>query len=123
SGGGAENAGTAAAPADKSGGAPSAPATTPTVNETDLYRVDGDRLYYLNSYRGLMVFDITNVSDPKLLGRSPVFGTPVEMYVENGIATVVVGDWYGSAPDGSPFHGSVVRMINAQNPAAMQING
>jgi len=123
SGGGAENAGTAAAPADKSGGAASAPATTPTVNETDLYRVDGDRLYYLNSYRGLMVFDITNVSDPKLLGRSPVFGTPVEMYVENGIATVVVGDWYGSAPDGSPFHGSVVRMINAQNPAAMQING
>src|SRR5439155_26849414 len=25
-----------------------------TVEETDLYRLDGNRLYYLNSYRGLM---------------------------------------------------------------------
>src|SRR5688572_23256490 len=36
-----------------------APGGTPrTVEETDLYRLDGTRLYYLNSYRGLMVFDV-----------------------------------------------------------------
>jgi hypothetical protein len=35
------------------------------LSETDLYRVDGDRLYYLNSYRGLMAFDITNVDRPE----------------------------------------------------------
>src|SRR5438067_13513404 len=31
-----------------------------TIAETDIYRLDGNRLYYLNSYRGLMVFDVTN---------------------------------------------------------------
>lgn len=124
SGGGEANAGAPAADGSKGAGQLTDPmAQRPQVKETDLYRVDGDRLYYLNSYRGLMVFDISNVDDPKLLGRSPVFGTPVEMYVKNGIATVVVGDWYGSAPDGTPFHGSVVRTINAQNPNAIQVTG
>ncbi len=124
SGGGEANAGAPAADGSKGAGQLTDPmAQRPQVKETDLYRVDGDRLYYLNSYRGLMVFDISNVDDPKLLGRSAVFGTPVEMYVKNGIATVVVGDWYGSAPDGTPFHGSVVRTINAQNPNAIQVTG
>jgi hypothetical protein len=109
--------------------APSAPGTAQVQEqekkpeETDLYRVDGDRLYYLNSYRGLMVFDITNVDAPKLLGRSPVFGTPVEMFVRNGVATMVVGDWYGTAPDGSPFHGSVVRTVDAKDPSNMKVKG
>lgn len=91
--------------------------------ETDIYRVDGDRLYFLNTYRGLLVFDITNPDDPQLLGRSPVFGSPVEMFVRNGIATMVLGDWYGNAPDGSPFHGSVVRTVDARDPAHMNVLG
>ena len=31
--------------------------STRTVEETDLRRLDGNRLYYLNGYRGLMVFE------------------------------------------------------------------
>ena len=76
------------------GGAQSA--TPRTVEETDLYRVEGDRLYYLNGYRGLMVFDISTSIHPKLIGRSPIFGSPVEMVVHDGKATVVVADWYGT---------------------------
>lgn len=94
-----------------------------TVEETDLYRLDGDRLYYLNAYRGLMVFDVSQVDSPKLLGRSPIFGTPIEMVVHNGIASVVVADWYGAAEDGKPFHGSIVRGIDASNPKDMKILG
>lgn len=116
--GGGLNAG-AAAPTEKG----SIPNTQRKVEETDLYRVDGDRLYYLNSYRGLMVFDITNVDQPKLLGRSPIFGTPVEMIVRNGVATVVVADWYGRLEDGSPFHGSIVRGIDASDPANIKTIG
>lgn len=124
SSGGAESANAGApAPAADSAQQGGAGGAQREVKETDLYRVDGDRLYYLNSYRGLMVFDISNVDDPKLLGRSAVFGTPVEMYVSSGIATVVVGDWYGTSADGSPFHGSVVRTINAQDPANIKVAG
>lgn len=102
-----------------------ATATTPTrtVEETDLYRLDGNRLYYLNAYRGLMVFDVTNVDTPKLLGRSPIYGSPVEMVVHGGIASVVVADWYGTDDTGQPFYGSVVRGIDATDPTNMKILG
>jgi hypothetical protein len=109
-------------------GAGSAPVASPTqstrtVEETDLYRLEGNRLYYLNSYRGLMVFDVTNPDQPALLGRSPIFGTPVDMIVRNGIATVVVGDWYGVLDDGSPFHGSIVRGLDATDPTNIRVIG
>ncbi len=97
--------------------------TTRTVQETDLYRLDGNRLYYLNSYRGLMVFDVTNVDQPKFLGRSPIYGTPVDMIVNGGIATVVVGDWYGTLDDGKPFHGSIVRGLDATDPTNIKVVG
>ncbi len=123
SGAGTDSAGGAPTSAPSAGGKGSTTAPTRTVEETDLYRLDGNRLYYLNSYRGLMVFDVTNVDQPKLLGRSPIFGDPVEMVVRDGIAVVVVGDWYGTMEDGSPFHGSIVRGIDARDPASIKITG
>src|SRR4051812_45213541 len=46
--------------ADAGASPPSAPSGDKTVarsvEETDLYRLAGDRLFYLNAYRGLMVF-------------------------------------------------------------------
>lgn len=105
-------------------GAPSAgPSKTATpartVEETDIYRYDAatQRLYYLNGYRGLMVFDVADVDHPKLLGRSPIYGSPVEMVVRGTLAVVVVADWYGTAADGSPFHGSIVRGLETKDPA------
>src|SRR5450432_414701 len=83
-GGGADFAGDSAGNAAAPAAAPAAAgggksATTPrTVQETDLYRLDGNRLYYLNSYRGLMVFDVTNPDQPALIGRSAIFGDPVD---------------------------------------------
>lgn len=99
--------------------------TTPTrtVEETDLYRLEGDRLYYLNSYRGLMVFDVTDVDHPALLGRSPIYGSPVDMIVRNGVAIVVVADWYGQLADGSPFYGSIVRGLDATDPTNIKVLG
>jgi hypothetical protein len=108
-----------------SSSADKASSTTPTrtVEETDLYRLEGDRLYYLNSYRGLMVFDVSTVDSPRLLGRSPIFGQPIEMVVRNGVASVVVADWYGATQDGKPFHGSIVRGIDATDPSNLRIVG
>jgi hypothetical protein len=125
-GGGAQdsNGATAGAAAPTAAAATSAgQSTTRTVQETDLYRLDGNRLYYLNSYRGLMVFDVTNVDQPKFLGRSAIYGTPVDMIVNSGIATVVVGDWYGTLDDGSPFHGSIVRGLDATDPTNIKVVG
>lgn len=112
---------TSSAPSASSGGT----GTARAVQETDLYRFDAptNRLYYLNSYRGLMVFDLTNVDQPKLLGRSPIFGTPVQMFVQGTTAVVVVADWYGIDDIGKPFHGSIVRGLDASDPANIKVLG
>jgi hypothetical protein len=105
------------------GQAPNSPPSARTVEETDLYRLEGNRLYYLNGYRGLMVFDVTNPDQPALLGRSPIFGQPVDMIVRNGVAIVVVGDWFGRMDDGTPFHGSIVRGLDANDPKNIRVLG
>lgn len=114
-----------AAPAADTGakGATTATAAPRTVEETDLYRLEGDRLYYLNGYRGLMVFDVSDVDHPKLMGRSPIYGSPVDMIVRNGVAIVVVADWYGQMDDGTPFHGSIVRGLDASDPTNIKVLG
>jgi hypothetical protein len=113
---------TAPAPAAPSTGSSNQQTTTRTVQETDLYAVEGNRLYYLNGYRGLMVFDISAPDAPVLVGRSPIFGDPQEMTVHNGICVVVVGDWYG-IDDGKPFHGSIVRGLDATDPTNITVVG
>jgi hypothetical protein len=122
--GGTESAGTSdsAAPAP-SGDLGAKVPDARKIEETDLYRLEGDRLYYLNGYRGLMVFDVADITKPRLLGRSPIYGYPVEMIVRGGIANVIVSDWYGASDDGSPFHGSIVRQIDARDPLNIKING
>jgi hypothetical protein len=45
------------------------------------------------------------------------------MIVRNGVATVVVADWYGSMDDGTPFHGSIVRGLDATDPANIKVLG
>jgi hypothetical protein len=125
-GGGDRGAPTDGASGGGSGANPmptSPPPSTRTVEETDLYRLEGNRLYYLNGYRGLMVFDVTNPDKPALLGRSAIFGQPVDMIVRNGVAIVVVGDWFGRMDDGSPFHGSIVRGLDASDPANIRVLG
>jgi hypothetical protein len=126
-GGGGPSAGGADGGAPGAGsdnGAAAPPTSTPrTVQETDLYRLEGNRLYYLNAYRGLMVFDVTNPDQPALLGRSPIFGDPVDMIVRNGVAIVVIGDWFGVMDDGTPFHGSIVRGLDATDPHDIRVLG
>ncbi len=99
--------------------------TTRTVQETDLYRFDAttNRLFYLNAYRGLMVFDLTQIDKPKLLGRYGIFGTPVQMFVSGSLAVVVVADWYGTTSDGQPFHGSIVEGLDATDPTNIKVAG
>jgi hypothetical protein len=104
-------------------GSGSAITSSRQVAETDLYRVDGNTLYYLDGYRGLMVFDITNPDGPRLVGRSPIFGSPIDMYVSNGIAVVVIADWYDINSDGTPFYGSIVRGLDATDPTDIKVLG
>jgi uncharacterized secreted protein with C-terminal beta-propeller domain len=67
------------------------------VVEADLYRFVGDRLYVLNAYRGLFVFDVSDPDRPTELGRMALHGSPKEMYVRGDRAYAIVTDWFDYA--------------------------
>lgn len=85
------------------GGFATAGGAVRSVERGDIYRVLGDqRILNLNSYRGLQVIDISDVEAPRIEGRFAVAGTPVEMYVIDQRAIVLLNDWqgyYGSRDD------------------------
>lgn len=60
----------------------SAGSTAPrTVSESDIWKVDGDRLYFYNSTRGLQSFNITDPDAPSLLGTLRMPGAGEDMYL------------------------------------------
>lgn len=60
------------------------------IEEADMVKLIDHTLYVLNSYRGLKIIDVTDWSKPVMKGAFGFLGSPVEMYVTNGIATIVV---------------------------------
>ncbi|MDG1889924.1 MAG: beta-propeller domain-containing protein [Verrucomicrobiota bacterium] len=51
------------------------------VVESDIWRMDGDRMYFFNQYRGLQIIDITNARDPRLLGEMELPAAGEQMYM------------------------------------------
>jgi hypothetical protein len=86
-----------AAPAgdsSKTSPTPTAPPAgrTGEVEEGDIYKVVGNRLYYLNTYKGFIVYDVTDPKSPARLSRLPVFGYPIEMFVEGDTIYALLRD-------------------------------
>ncbi len=81
--------------ADSAGapGAPGAPGgRMADVQEADIYRVSGNRLFYLNTYRGFLIYDLTDPKKPAKVSRLPVFGHPIEMFVEGNTVHALLRD-------------------------------
>jgi hypothetical protein len=60
------------------------------VEEADIVKLVGDTYFILNPYRGLIIVDVSNPDEPDILGRSRVYGEPVEMYIVGDNAYLVV---------------------------------
>jgi hypothetical protein len=97
------DAGTSAGAGGSSGSAtPGAPAASPpnnapagrvaNVEEADTYRLAGSRLYYLNTYRGFLVYDVADPKHPVAVSRLPIYGYPVEMFVEGNMVYALLRD-------------------------------
>ncbi|MBI3071658.1 MAG: beta-propeller domain-containing protein [Deltaproteobacteria bacterium] len=115
----AGTAGAAAPTAAGAGGGASNPVRA--IEESDIVKAFGNHLYVLNAYRGLQVIDLTTPDSPRLVSRVPFYGRPVEMYVRDGNAYVLVSDYYRwwRRADDTPgvFHGSTLTVVNVQTPA------
>lgn len=108
------------------GGAPNpgVPEAVPDVNreivEADVFKLEGDRLYVLNRYRGLVIIDVSDPDNLRVRGRLPFQAIPVEMYVRDGRAYVLSSDYfqywqYDPEADPHGFHGSQVMVIDVDD--------
>jgi Beta propeller domain/LVIVD repeat len=62
------------------------------VEEADIYKVDKNRLFYLNTYRGFMIYDVNDTKNPQRVSRLPVFGYPVEMFISGNTVYALLRD-------------------------------
>jgi len=104
------------------------------VVESDIWKIDGDRLYFFNQLRGLQVIDVANPDDPALLGtlRMPASGEDLYLLDPAHVALLKRSEnwWWGSpillAPvrlnvvGGGIIGGSVLRTGSAMG--ALSIN-
>jgi hypothetical protein len=101
---------TAPGAADNAAGTPANPGAAPApsapmgrvadVQEADIYKIDNNRLFYLNTYRGFLAYDVNDAQHPKLLGRLPVYGYPVEMFVKGTTVYALLRDVLYLTQDG-----------------------
>jgi hypothetical protein len=77
------------------GGIGSGGAKEREVEEADIVKVRDDTLYVLNEFRGLFVVDVSDPETPTITGTVPVLGNPVDMYVDDGTAYIIVSYNYG----------------------------
>ncbi len=72
------------------------------IEEADIVKIVGQRLYALNIYKGLLIIDVTDPDQPALLGRFPLRGRGVEMYVIGTQAYVLLSAdvFFGGYPRG-----------------------
>lgn len=99
------------------------------VEEADIFRFAGERLYVLNQYRGLFVFDVSDPDHPVELGRVRLAGHPVEMYVRDDVVHAVVSDYFDYWAEPvleaglEPVYGSRIVSIDVADPAAPVVRG
>ncbi len=91
--------------------------------EADVYKVEGDLIYALNRYRGLVIIDFADPANLRILSRLPLDGLPYEMFVHNGVAFVEVTGMFN--PDGGCYYSEASAVISidvsdAQNPVILE---
>jgi hypothetical protein len=100
-GGTASTGGTSSAGGSK--GTPSDGEAERAIEEADIVKIEGERLYALSRYGGLSVIDVSDPDRLSLLGRRRAQAEPFELYVRAGIALVLYngyGEYQGNESEG-----------------------
>jgi hypothetical protein len=82
------------------------------IEEADIVKIVGDKLYALNRYKGLLIVDVADPDNPTLVGELDLRGRGVEMYVVGRqVFAILTADFYfpymgGVVGDAIPFFDS-----------------
>ena len=101
---------------DGTGGTPSS-SPTREVAESDIWRLDGDTLYFFNQYRGLQVIDVTNPDAATLRGtlNLPAAGEQMYLLPSNHVALLIQGRCGGYGLEGEDTDGGRVLIVAVRN--------
>jgi len=90
-------AGPTAGPGRENSGDSGAPSRS--VVESDIWKLEGDTLFFFNQYRGLQILDVSDPDSPAVTGTYDLPGSGEQMYVVNGTNVVLLArdncSWYG----------------------------
>lgn len=64
--------------------------TVRQVVESDIWQIDGERLYFFNQYRGLQIVDVSDSGMPQILGEVSLPASGEQMYVMGGHHAVLL---------------------------------
>jgi len=88
-----------AAPGDSRGAAPAAGAPSREVIESDIWKINGDTLYFFNQYRGLQVIDISTSDAAKVTGVLSLPAVGEQLYLLDTNHVVLLArdgcSWWG----------------------------
>jgi uncharacterized secreted protein with C-terminal beta-propeller domain len=91
------------------------------IEESDLYRVDGSRLYVHSAKSGLNVIDVSAPLQPRLLHQLPLSGRAGELYVEGERAFVLVEEASPPCRLGTEFRSNLIattsQLVGVENVA------
>ncbi|MCZ6817123.1 MAG: beta-propeller domain-containing protein, partial [Planctomycetota bacterium] len=127
----------AASPAPEVSGdsAAGAAAAVREIEEADVVKQVGDKIYILNRLKGFIIVDAADADNPKVVGSTELPGNPVEMFVVDRRAFVVLSADFGFdlilLPAGSPlagapqpeFNGSQIAIVDIADPTRPTVLG
>ena len=80
--------------------APESGGSSRSVVESDIWKLEGDTLFFFNQYRGLQVIDVSSPDSPNITGTYDLPGSGEQMYVINGTNVVLLASdncsWYAN---------------------------
>jgi len=92
------------------------------VEEADIVKAAGDRIFVLNNYMGFLSVNMEDPTQPYIEGRTPVLGTPVSMYIVDFLGFVIASNT--PALDGSAGGSSgrlyILDLTDTTNPRIVQ---
>ncbi len=89
------------------------------VEESDIVKVIGDRMYVLSRYRGLVVVNLEDTSSPYIEGSVQVLGDPVSMYVLDFLGFVIVSN--APSLDGTGQYSGMMYIVDLLDNSAPRV--
>ena len=96
--------------------------------ESDIYKLDGNILWFVHQDKGFVSVDVSDPTNPKILGSLKIKGTVREIYLHNKTAFIITKIYMDDLKDGrdEQFAGryfSKIIAVDISNPSKLSVSG